>query len=136
MVLPQDALIAPDTEMSDTIAPSKTYRIDFDRGCIVGVTDGLEAVKQAVRKILLTERYRHLIYTPDYGAELDGLIGKSQAYVRSELKRRVTEALTQDDRVLDVVDWDIRFEGETAYASFTVVSIFGNFREEVTVGGV
>nr|WP_313785006.1 DUF2634 domain-containing protein [Paenibacillus larvae] len=39
--------------------------------------DGLEAIRQAVHKILHTERYEHLIYSPDYGSELTGLIGQA-----------------------------------------------------------
>lgn len=137
MLLPTGASINTDTEISDqNTMTSRTYKIDFDKGRIVGYIDGLEAVKQAVHKILLTERFNYLIYSPDYGAELEGLIGKPRAYVRSEIKRRVREALMQDDRVVDVVDFDIRFEEETAYASFTVISIYGNFREEVRTGGV
>ena len=30
---------------------SRTYRIDFENGCIDGMIDGLEAVKQAITKI-------------------------------------------------------------------------------------
>nr|WP_313787934.1 DUF2634 domain-containing protein [Paenibacillus larvae] len=29
-----------------------------------------------MHKILHTERYEHLIYSPDYGSELTGLIGQ------------------------------------------------------------
>jgi phage baseplate assembly protein W len=134
MLLPEGASISTDTEISEqTTMTSRTYKIDFEKGRIVGMTDGLDAVKQAVHKILLTERFRYLIYDSDYGVELEGLIGKPQAYVKSEIKRRITEALTQDDRIVNVSDFDIRFKEETAYVSFTVVSVFGNFSNEVNI---
>jgi Protein of unknown function (DUF2634). len=113
--------------------PSRTWRLDVDRGRAAGMIDGLDAVRQAVFKIFQTERFRHIIYDADYGAELASLIGRDPALVRSELKRRITEALTQDDRIDDVTDYEIDFSEETAAVQFTVVSTFGTFREGVTL---
>ena len=42
--------------------PSKTYRLDLDKGRIVGKVDGLEAVNQAIRKAIITPRFKCLIY--------------------------------------------------------------------------
>ncbi|MEF2964927.1 DUF2634 domain-containing protein [Paenibacillus sp. M1] len=115
---------------------SQTYAIDFQRNAITGMTDGLDAVKQACGKIFRTERFAHLIYESNYGFESQGLIGRSPGYVRAELKRRITEALLQDDRISEVTDLEITTEGDEAVASFTVHSIFGDFRSEVnTYGG-
>lgn len=113
--------------------PSRTWRLDPDRGRVAGMIDGLDAVRQAVFKILQTERFRHLIYGADYGAELASLIGRDPALVRSELRRRITEALIQDDRIDEVADFEMDFSGETVEARFTVVSSFGTFREGVTL---
>lgn len=38
--------------------------------------DGMEAVKQAVYKILQTERYKYVIYDWNYGVELEDLLEK------------------------------------------------------------
>src|SRR5690606_29736936 len=113
--------------------PSRTWRLDMERGRAAGMIDGLEAVRQSVFKILQTERFRHLIYDADYGAELAGLIGQDPALVRSELRRRITEALTQDDRIDEVTDYEMDFAEGTAAVRFTVVSTFGTFREGVTL---
>lgn len=113
--------------------PSRTWRLDVDRGRVAGMIDGLDAVRQAVFKIFQTERFRHLIYDADYGAELAGLIGRDPALVRSELRRRITEALIQDDRINEVTDFQIVFSGGEAVVQFTVGSTFGTFREGVTV---
>ena len=93
MATPTGTIIPADLEIVEEQQPSLTFGIDFDRGRVVGMVDGLESVKQAVFLILQTERYRHLIYTPDYGAELEGLIGRDPLFVQSELKRRIREAL-------------------------------------------
>jgi len=86
--------------------------------------------------ILHTERYRYLIYTPDYGSELEGLIGRDPLFVQSELKRRIREALMQDDRIEDVTNFNIRFDGDSALVRFTVVSVFGDFEAEQEVAAV
>ncbi len=85
--------------------PSKTYDLKYDSERISGKTDKLEAVKQAIYKILCTDRYRHIIYSYNYGVELSGLIGKSYGYVCSVIRQRVTEALMQDDRITDVYNF-------------------------------
>lgn len=113
--------------------PSLTYGLDIEKGRIFGKVDGIEAVKQAIYKILSTERYRHLIYSWNYGAELTSLIGQPASYVVSELKRRVTEALMQDDRVTGIDVFSFTTEKGKAQASFTVNTIFGDVAIEKEV---
>ena len=136
MATPTGTIIPSDLEIVEEQQPSLTFGVDFDRGRVIGMVDGLEAVKQAVFLILQTERYRHLIYSYDYGSELEGLIGRDPLFVQSELKRRIREALMQDDRIEDVTNFSIRFDGDSALVRFTVVSIFGNFEAEQEVTAV
>src|SRR5690606_37221998 len=136
MATPTGTIIPSDLEIVEEQQPSLTFGVDFDRGRVIGMVDGLEAVKQAVFLILQTERYRHLIYSDDYGSELEGLIGRDPLFVQSELKRRIREALMQDDRIEDVTNFSIRFDGDSALVRFTVVSIFGNFEAEQEVTAV
>ena len=82
--------------------PSKTYRLDIKRKRVIGYVDGREAIEQFIYKTLSTERYDHIIYSWDYGAEIAKLFGQPIPYVYSELKRLITEALTQDDRIESV----------------------------------
>lgn len=135
MAIPE-GMIPRDLDIVEERQPSLTYKIDFEKGRIVGMTDGLDAVKQAVFLILQTERYQYLIYSSDYGCELRGLIGREPLFVRSELKRRITEALLQDDRIEDVTNFDIEINGDSALVRFTVVSVFGEFKVEQEVTGL
>lgn len=112
--------------------PSRTYRLDPVTNRIAGMTDGLEAVKQAVLKILQTERFEYLIYSGNHGCELSELPGRGPAYLQVELGRRIRAALLQDDRIRDVQDIEITVVGDEATASFTVVSQYGSF--EVSEG--
>lgn len=50
--------------------PSLTWEMDLNSNRIKGKIDGIEAIKQAVEKILLTERYAYRIYSWNYGSEL------------------------------------------------------------------
>lgn len=111
---------------------SRTYGVDFAKGKATGVIDGLDAVKQSVYKILQTDRFFFLIYGANYGSELTGLQGRSEGYVRSEIDRRIREALLQDDRISSVDNMQIDINGDEVLASFTVSSVYGNFREEVS----
>lgn len=113
--------------------PSLTYKINGDH--IQGQIDGLEAVKQAVDLILSIERFEYVIYSWDYGMETKDLIGKNREYVRGDLERRIAETLAEDDRVTGISDFEVAFSGETAMATFTVHTEFGDFEKdkEVTV---
>ena len=54
--------------------PSLTYRLDLENGRIVGRVDKLEAVNQAIRKAIITPRFKCLIYDNQYGSEVEEAI--------------------------------------------------------------
>ena len=122
------------TDLTVEQQPSKNYRMDIDRNIITGFCDGQEAMKQVCYKILSTERFQYVIYSWDYGIELLDLYGKSVTYVCSELPRRITEALMQDDRILSVDEFTFdTTQKRTVSVSFTVHTIFGDVDMEKVV---
>lgn len=80
--------------------PTKTYKLRENQ--ITGKVDDIEAIKQAVEHILKIERYAYLIYDDNYGVELQKYIGESKEYLEATIEDTLKEALTQDDRILDV----------------------------------
>lgn len=130
-ILPQGAVISDDLELEEIIEPSKTYRIDFEKGKTIGFCDGIEALKQAIYLILNTERYEYLIYSWNYGSELNELIGKQKDIAESEFKRRITEALLQDDRINNIDNFIFKYDEDCVQVEFTVFSIYGEFTESV-----
>lgn len=117
-----------------TEQPSKTYKMDLEGDSVRGFVDGLDAMKQAIFKILNTERYQYIMYSWNYGIETIDLYGEPVTYVCPELERRITEALTWDKRIQNVSD----FEFETSkkgivHVSFTAHTIFGDVQEEKEV---
>lgn len=115
--------------------PSYTYQLDAERQRVTGMTDKRDALFQAIYLILNVERYAYPIYSRDYGAELADLTGKPRDYAMSEIKRRVTEALEQDDRITGVGDWTFAAGRHSILASFTVHTIYGDVEatKEVTI---
>lgn len=113
--------------------PSLTYALDIEHGRIRGMVDNLESLRQAIYLILSTERYAYLIYSWDYGVELVELIGKPKEYALPEIKRCITEALLQDDRVTAVDGFEFETGKETVHVTFTVHSIFGDLEVETDV---
>lgn len=113
--------------------PSLTWKINEERAEVRGTVDEREAMKQAVNKILQTERYRYAIYDWNYGIELEELYGKNVTYVIPELKKRIEEALLSDDRVTAVTDFSFQQERGSVTAEFVVHTIFGEMTAERTV---
>ncbi|UNK17643.1 DUF2634 domain-containing protein [Paenibacillus sp. N3/727] len=137
-MIPQGGTLLPESEISEYVdQPSLTYRLNLEEGTISGQVDGLLAIKQAVVKILQTRRFEHLIYSSDYGQELDAVIGRDPLWAYAEIERHIKEALLQDDRILSVDDMNIAFAGEQAMAEFTVRSVYGAFdmKKEVRKDG-
>lgn len=99
---PQGAFNTANTGISYT-NPSHTYKLEYESDKQWhGYCDDLRAVEQAVYKILNTERYKYLIYSWNYGIELEDLFGQPIPYVYAEVQRRIQEALLWDDRVKEV----------------------------------
>ena len=122
------------TNLKVVIQPSKDYKMHTELNTISGVCDKLEAMHQVIYKILNTERYQHIIYSWNYGIELLDLFGEPVSFVCPEVKRRITEALVQDDRInsVDNFEFDLSVKG-TVKVTFTVHTIFGELQEEKVV---
>ena len=114
--------------------PTYTYKMNLDTGSIRGYTDGLDAMKQAIFKILQTERYQYIMYSWNYGIETLDLYGEPISYVCPELERRITEALLWDERIesVDNFEFDLPQKG-VIHVSFTAHTIFGDAQAERTV---
>lgn len=102
--------------------PSKNYMMHIERNFISGTCDKKEAVKQAIYKILNTERYEYIIYSWNYGIQLYDLYGEPVTYVCPELERRIIDALLTDDRINSCEN----FEFDTSQKGVIVVTFKAN----------
>lgn len=120
-------LISTDLTVENLIETNRTYKMSNDK--IQGFADEIIALKQAIYKVLSTEKYEYPIYGFSYGIELENLIGKDAAYVKIELKRRIKECLLSDSRITNVDNFEFSVNGDELICNFYVYSIYG----EITI---
>lgn len=118
-----------DEELLVEDIPTKTYRVEHGR--ISGYIDEQDAMKQAIEKALATPRFAYLIYSDNYGSDLNDLIGEDLDLVKAETERIVSEALLVDDRILMIDNFVLTVTGRSSIAiDFNVSTIFG----EIAIG--
>ncbi|OKO91415.1 putative phage related protein [Geobacillus proteiniphilus] len=117
------------------IGPSKTYRIDFERGELGGIIDGDEAILQFIQKAIMTARSRFFIYNDEYGCEIEDIIGKnvSNELLEEEIPRLIKEAIEYDDRIESASNFIIERSGDQIQVTFTVTLTNGKMLEGVSV---
>lgn len=110
---------------------SLTYKMDPDSDSVRGFADGREAVKQAIFRILSTERYQYIIYPWWYGIETLDLYGEPVNWVCAELERRIAESLCVDTRITDVTDFehDTSMKG-VVHTTCIVHTVYGDIPTE------
>ena len=108
------------------LLPELTFYLDETGEVLRGMTDGWTAARQAAWLILHTERYAHLIFSFNYGTELRGLSGNPDSFLFSEIKRRVTEALMVDERLIGTSDFVFSRRRERVEVYFTLHTIYGD----------
>lgn len=136
-------LLLPDSnattvaDVSTYTEPSQTYNLEYDKDSqIRDYCDELKAMRQAIYKILNTERYQYIIYSWNYGIELEDLFGQPIPYVYAELQRRIEEALLNDDRITNVHDFEFSNNGGDVLAVFHVDTIYGTVDASKEVKGI
>lgn len=119
----------------------RSWRFDFNAGEFVMTptrkiagAQGTEAWILWCQKAIRTPRYRHLIYSRDYGQEFEELIGRgySRAVQESEIQRIARETLMVDPRTASVEDFVFEWQGERCSFTCRVMNIHD---EELTLEG-
>lgn len=116
--------------------PSLTYRLDLDNGRIVGKVDKLEAVNQAIRKAIITPRFKCLIYDSQYGCEIEEAIIVKDAtsdYIEAVAEGFITDTLRPDTRILSIHDFQFEFKEDKVYIFFRADTIFGETEIEEVI---
>lgn len=98
---------------------TRTYKVDSYNKRIIGTTDGQPAIEQAILKNFDTERFTYVIYSKNYGIELEKYIGKDYDFIRSDLQRAIEECLLVDARIYSINNLQFTQEG-LDYMSITM----------------
>ena len=125
-----------ETVSEATEKPSCTYLLDIDNGRIVGKIDGIEAVNQAIRKAIITPRFKCLIYDNQYGSEIeDAIITKSATknYMEAAIEGFIKDALLPDTRILSLYDFKMTWNEDIACIFLKADTIFGETEMQVMI---
>lgn len=98
---------------------TRTYKVDSYNKRIIGTTDEQPAIEQAILKNFDTERFAYVIYSKNYGIELEKYIGKDYDFIRSDLQRAIEECLLVDARIYSINNLQFTQEG-LDYMSITM----------------
>lgn len=122
------------TELQYVEQPTNTFIIDWTSKQILRMDNGLEAMRQAVEIILRNERFRWQIYSPNFGSELEDLIGEDYDFIIGEFPRRIRDAFSADSRILSADNFIFSYAGDGKLTcNFEVYTVFGKISEEVQV---
>lgn len=85
-----------------------------------------EALKVWIYKTIKIARYRFLIFTDDYGTELEELVGKkyTKGYTESEATRFIKEALNINQYITKINKIDANFKGDLLTIYLNVDTIY------------
>lgn len=127
---------AVQSENMEVVSASEEHppSLTLDETDILREIDGINALKQSIRRMLTTERFTRTIYDHSYGIESEDLYGNDAEFVDVEIERRIKEALNEDDRILDIHGFDKVFVGNEYRLTFTVDTIFGAMEEVADFG--
>ena len=114
----------------------REYGINFQNGQLTGkIVEGLEAIKVWIWLCVHTERFRHAIYSADYGTSLEQYIGHvlSDEYINTDCESEISDALLINEYVESIEDFEAIKDGEHLRVSFRVVTKFGSIEVDENV---
>ena len=135
--MPETSAIAVPFDIEDLEVEqqtTRTYKMDMERKRIVGMVDGEDALRQAIWKMLSTERFKHQIYSDNYGSEImDRAMDTelTEEFLECDIPELVKDALMIDDRILEVSNISWRWIGrDSVMIACDVYTIYGDMQIE------
>ena len=129
-----EEVVSTETSEQQIRTYSRSWKFDFDKGDFVldptgrvVEADSYTAWVQWCQKTLLTQRYRYLAYSSDYGSEYENLIGKpyTRAAIESEIQRMTKEALLVNPYTQSVDNFTFEWKDDSVYFTCTITSALG-----------
>lgn len=124
-----EALLEEAEETAAVLQIPKEYGMNFQTGQLTGkIVEGLEAIKVWVWNCLHTERYRHAIYSWQYGTEYEQYIGHTvtDEYLQNDCQTETEEALMVNPYISGIDDFEAVLDGDHLSISFTLETTLGN----------
>lgn len=109
--------------------PIQEWLVDWENEILGDSVMSLEAIAQDIRFALSTERNKYPIMGPNFGVTLNDLIGMDSAYVQANVKKRISDALSIDDRILSVSEFKFtKPDMDSMLVSFLVTTVLGDLQ--------
>ena len=123
-------------ENSQVVKVPREYGLNFRTGQLTGkIVEGIEAIKVWIWLCLHTERFRHAIYSADYGTSFEQYIGHvlSDEYINTDCESEISDALLINEYIESVEDFEAVKDGEHLRVSFRALTKFGNIEVDENV---
>ena len=110
-----------------TTYPIQEWILNEDSSSLEDPKFDLQAISQDIKFALSTERNKYPIMGPNFGSSFEDLIGMDSQYVCAQIKKRVSDALSIDDRILGVGHFEFKHShgNDSLTVSFVVETILG-----------
>lgn len=97
------------------------------------ILEGNEALKVWIFKTLHVNRYEYMIYTWDYGNELESLFGQgySKELIQAEAKRYLEECLLVNEYIKSINNIEVNLDDNILSTSFSVTTIYGELEVSI-----
>lgn len=97
------------------------------------ILEGLEAIKTWVWKALNTERFKYIIYSWDYGNEIETLISKpyTPSYTQAEVTRYVEEALLINPYIKSIYRIESKFNNGKLNINLKLSTVYSDLDLEM-----
>lgn len=120
-------------EITERKSGYKTFRLDFDKKTIGDIIDGKEALLQAVRVALMTQRHKYALFSSSYGTDYEGAFDKGYSQAIGKLKNAIYDSLIYDKRINAIDSFSFERHGTRIIVKFRIVSIYGQIDFETEV---
>lgn len=116
--------------------PNNEWIVSFGDGTNSGEGSNIKTIEQAIHFAFETGRFKYPIMGSNFGITLDDLIGTDYSYIRSEIARRLTDAISIDDRVIGINDFKYeKLDGSSLKVTCSVKTILGDITVSTTLQG-
>lgn len=123
-------------ENGQVVKVPREYGINFRTGQLTGkIVEGIEAIKVWIWLCLHTERFRHAIYSADFGTSFEQYIGHvlSDEYINTDCESEITDALLINEYIESIEDFEAVRNSDSLDIKFRVVTKFGNIEVDENV---
>lgn len=106
--------------------PIQEWILDEESQTLGAPSQDLQAISQDIKFALSTERNKYPIMGSNFGVELLDLVGEDRQYVQAQVKKRIIDALSIDDRITGIGSFKFTAsEMNSLSVSFVVETVLG-----------